>query len=241
MIDFFYNVINWAPWTSIQIEAVAIQVGLLLSFFYFTQARSLFYAVVYMFLIFLWLGILLCYYNIELFAGFLWVAELTILFILILFLFFFNFTGTLLQSKNFFWKFVFFLFLFFFYFDDYSTMLNLLNFSLLFEDAYSYLASTLMNDIHALFLSYYIFNSFVFFIFGFLILLTSVICISVLRASRLLVVNALGAKMRVYDFFTDLLNFEFLRKQNLFFQNLRKPVNRIVKKSSQEWYKKSQD
>jgi len=98
-----------------------------------------------------------------------------------------------------------------------------------------------MNDIHALFLSYYLFNSFLFFTFGFLIFLASVICISILRASRLLVIDTIGAKMQIYSFFTDLLNFEFLRKQNLFFQNLRRPVTRVVKKNSQEWYKKNQD
>ncbi len=98
-----------------------------------------------------------------------------------------------------------------------------------------------MNDIHALFLSYYFFNGFLLFIFGFLIFLASVICINILKASRVIITAAIGQTLSIYNFFKDLLNFEFLRKQNMFYQNLRKPVTRLVKKNSQEWFKKSQD
>ncbi len=230
------------PWTNFYSECALVQLGLFISFFFFNQAKTLFYAIVYMFSIFLWIGVFLCYYNVELFTGFLWVIELTVFFIIILFLFFFNFSGDLKHSKNFFWKFIFLFLIFFnFFFDDFSLKAELLNFNFFFDDFYEALNNHVLNDIHALFLSYYLFNSTLLFIFGFLIFLTTIVCISLLRAARNTVLATIGSLLSVYSFFLDLLNFEFLRKQNLFFQNLRKPVNRLVKKNLKEWFKKSQD
>lgn len=192
-----------------------------------------------MFIIFLWLGVFLCFFNVELFTGFLWVVELTVVFIIILFLFFFNFSGELKNSRFFFFRFI--AVIFFFFFDDISSVLELLNFNFFFDDFYESSAYLGLNDICSLFLSYYSFNGFLLFVFGFLIFLTSIICVSVLRAARGSLVLAAAESLSTYSFFRDLLNFEFLRKQNLFYQNLRKPATRLVKKNSQEWYKKSQD
>lgn len=192
-----------------------------------------------MFIIFLWLGVFLCFYNVELFTGFLWVVELTVVFIIILFLFFFNFSGELKNSRFFFFRFI--AVIFFFFFDDVSSMPELLNFNFFFDDFYESKTYLGLNDICSLFLSYYAFNGFLLFVFGFLIFLTSIICVGVLRAARGGLVLAAADSLAVYSFFRDLLNFEFLRKQNLFYQNLRKPTTRLVKKNSQEWYKKSQD
>ena len=166
--------------------------------------------------------------------------ELTIIFIIILFLFFFNFSGELRNSKFFFYKFIV-LFLFFFFFDEFSMKLSLLNFNFFFDNFYEVRTQSVANDIHSLFLSYYFFNGFLFFIFGLLVFLTSVVCINILRASKIGIVDAIASALSIYNFFYDLLNFEFLRKQNLFFQNLRKPTTRLVKKKAQEWFKKSQD
>lgn len=239
MIEFCYNVVSWTPWVFFFSECAAIQLGLLVSIFFFNQSRTLFYSVVYMFIIFLWLGVFLCFYNVELFTGFLWVVELTVVFIIILFLFFFNFSGELKNSRFFFFRFI--AVIFFFFFDDVSSMPELLNFNFFFDDFYESRAYLGLNDICSLFLSYYAFNGFLLFVFGFLIFLTSIICVGVLRAARGGLVLAAADSLAVYSFFRDLLNFEFLRKQNLFYQNLRKPTTRLVKKNSQEWYKKSQD
>lgn len=193
-----------------------------------------------MFLLFIWLGVFLVYFNIELFTGFLWVVELTVIFILLLFLFYFNFSGELRTSKFFFYKFLLVITIFFF-FDDFSVKLDLLNFNFFFENFYELRVSSLMNDLHSLFLSYYYFNGFLLFLFGFLIFLVSVVCVNLLRAAKVVTTASILSSLSIYNFFTDLLNFEFLRKQNLFFQNLRKPTTRLVKKTKQEWFKKSQD
>ncbi len=238
MLDFFYNVVSWTPWTSFFSECAAIQLGLLFSLFFFNQSKTLFYSVIYMSLIFLWLGVFLSYYNLELFTGFLFVIELTVIFIIILFLFFFNFSGELRNSRVFFYKFVIIFFSFFF-FDEFSAKLQLLNFNFFFDNFYESQAVCIVNDLHSLFLSYYFFNGFLLFIFGFLVFLTSIICVNLLRASKVSAVAAASAALRIYDFFYDLLSFEFLRKQNLFFQNLRRPNSRIIKRNLKEWYKKN--
>lgn len=166
--------------------------------------------------------------------------ELTVVFIIILFLFFFNFSAELRSSTFFFYK-AAALLLFFFFFDEYTIHVSLLNFNFFFDDFYEARSSSLMNDIHALFVSYYVFNSFLFFLLGLLIFFTSIICVCTLKAARNTCAEAVVSSLLVYNFFSDLLSFEFLRKQNLVFQNLRKPTTRLVKKTSQEWFKKSQD
>lgn len=239
MIDFCYNTITWAPWVSFFSECALIQAGLLVSIFFFNQARTLFYSLIYMFILFVWLGVFLCFFNVELFTGFLWVVELTVVFVIILFLFFFNFSGDLKSSRFFFFK--FFAVFFFFFFDEVNCALELLNFNFFFDDFYESRMFLNMNDICSLFLSYYVFNACLLVIFGFLIFLASIICVGVLRAARAGLVLAIASALATYSFFKELLSFEFLRKQSLFYQNLRKPTTRLVKKNSQEWFKKSQD
>ena len=116
MLDFFCNIIGWFPWLNFYSECAILQIGLIITFFFFNQAKTLFYAIIYMFLLFIWVGVFLAYYNVELFSGFLWVVEVSIFFILILFLFFFNFSGELRRSKNIFFKILMLLIIFFFFF-----------------------------------------------------------------------------------------------------------------------------
>lgn len=239
MLDFCYNVVAWTPWVSFFSECMLIQFGILISIFFFNQAKTLFYSLVYMFIIFIWLGLFLAYYNVEFLTGFLWAAELTVIFIILLFLFFFNFGGELKNSNSFFLKFI--VIFFFFFFDDFSVQVSFLNFNFFFDDFYDSRVFDCLNDIHSLFLSYYVFNGFLLFLFGFLLFLVSVLCISILKAARGVVLVNVASFMKIYDFFIDIVNFEFLRKQNLFFQNLRKPATRLVKKNLQEWSKKNQD
>ena len=240
MFDFCYNVSSWAPWVSFFSECAAIQLCLMLSLFFFNQSKTLFYSVIYMVLLFVWLGVFLAYFNVELFTGFLWVVELTVIFILVLFLFYFNFSGELRTSKFFFYKFALVVILLFF-FDDFSIKLDFLNFHFFFENFYELRSSALMNDLHSLFLSYYYFNGFLLFLFGFLVFLVSIVCVNILRAAKVTTLDAVLSSLSVYNFFADLLNFEFLRKQNLSFQSLRKSNSRIVKRASRAWFRKSRD
>jgi hypothetical protein len=87
-----------------------------------------------------------------------------------------------------------------------------------------------MNDIFGLFLSYYYFNSLLFFLFGLLIFLATIICINLLNFSKQNSMDSLSLNLKVFNFFKDFLSFEFLRKQNLFYQNLKKPAARVIRK-----------
>lgn len=86
-----------------------------------------------------------------------------------------------------------------------------------------------MNDIFGLYLSYYSFNSPLFFMFGCLIFIATLVCINLLRAIRVQSQQNTVSMAYIFKFFKDLVNFEFLRKQNMSNQNRRRPVTRIVR------------
>lgn len=86
-----------------------------------------------------------------------------------------------------------------------------------------------MNDIFGLYLSYYSFNSPLFFLFGCLIFVATLVCINLLRAVRIQSQQSVVSMEYIFKFFKDLVGFEFLRKQNMSQQNRRRPVNRLVR------------
>lgn len=86
-----------------------------------------------------------------------------------------------------------------------------------------------MNDIFGLYLSYYSFNSPIFFMFGCLIFVATLVCINLLRAVRIQSQQSVISMEYIFKFFKDLVGFEFLRKQNMSQQNRRRPVTRVVR------------
>lgn len=86
-----------------------------------------------------------------------------------------------------------------------------------------------MNDILGLFLSYYSFNSPLFFLFACLIFIATLVCINLLRAIRVYSQQSTISMEYIFKFFKDLVGFDFLRKQNMTQQNKRKSVTRIVR------------
>ena len=230
---------SWSPWLGFLTECALMQLLFVVTFFFFANSRSLFYALVYLFILFIWFGLALAYLGLELFTGFLWVVELSVFFILLMFLFFFNFGAELRGSSCTRYKVLslssfFFLFLF----DDYSRVHSSLNVFYTYDDFYSAIGSDSMSDVHSLFLSYYFFNSFLLFVFGFFVFLTSVVCVLLLRSSRSVYSESIGSFLSIYNFFSDLLNFELLRKQSLGNQVLRRCNSRVISKDKKEWYKK---
>ena len=86
-----------------------------------------------------------------------------------------------------------------------------------------------MNDVFSLYLSYYSFNGFLFFLFALLIFIATLTCVNFFKILRVKTQEHLVTLQYVYNFFQDLLNFEFLRRQNLTNQSRRKPVTRLVR------------
>ena len=113
---------------------------------------------------------------------------------------------------------------------SYTPVYDFFNFIYLWDDFYEALNNELMNDLFGLFLSYYYFNNNLLIIFGFLIFLASVICINLLKLTKNISFDTTNIFLKLFNFFNDFINFNFLRVQNLFKQNLKKPNVRIIKK-----------
>lgn len=97
-----------------------------------------------------------------------------------------------------------------------------------------------MSDVHGLYLSYYVFNSFILVMLGFFIFLVSVICVLILKAAQASYSEAAGSVLSLHKFFKELLSFELLRSQNMNVQTLRLPLGRVLGRSPRGWYKKKQ-
>lgn len=127
----------------------------------------------------------------------------------------------------------FFLFIFFIRIADYSFYsynLNWLFFNFYFDDWYESLNNSFMNDFISLFLSYYRINSVEFIVMGYLLLLASIICVNMNKQIKNSKIESNSLFLKNFNFFNDLLNFSFLRKQNLNDQSNYDSNIRIFKK-----------
>lgn len=86
-----------------------------------------------------------------------------------------------------------------------------------------------MNDVFGLYLSYYNFNGVLFFLFGLMIFSATLTCVNFFKILRVKTQEHLVTLQYVYNFFRDLVSFDFLRKQNLSNQTRRKPATRLVR------------
>jgi hypothetical protein len=228
----FNELFFWFPWLNFYSEIIFLQIISLYVFYLFIKSDSFYYLSIFLFLnIIIW-GITLCFFNFEVFAGFLWVIEFTAFFILILFLLSFNFDGALFPKKqSFFFTIILFftLYLICLYSNFFINNINIINSKIVWSDYYEAIFNTIMNDIFSLYLSYYSFNSFLLFLFALILFFITIICVLMFK---LLQTSAQQESINLHDlfnFFSDYCLSFFLRKQNLFNQIKRKPVNRLVK------------
>ena len=227
-----FNLLVWFPWLNFYSEVVLLQLLMITSIYLFISSSNLFYLAIYLLLNVFFLGVFLAFYNLEVLTGFLFVVEITAFFIIILFLLTLNFEGSLInRSKNFIIFSVVLLgaYLLFLYIFTRHIAMNFLNAVTHWDDYYESLNNEIMNDIFGLYLSYYSFNSPLFFMFGCLIFIATLVCINLLRAIRVQSQQNTVSMAYIFKFFKDLVNFEFLRKQNMSNQNRRRPVTRIVR------------
>ena len=87
-----------------------------------------------------------------------------------------------------------------------------------------------MNDLQLLLLSYYYFNSLEYLIISLILFIGSILCINIFKINKINNINDIYNFISNFEFFKKNINFFFLRKQNIFFQNLSKSSTRIVKK-----------
>ncbi len=75
----------------------------------------------------------------------------------------------------------------------------------------------------------YFLNSFLFFLFFFLVFIASLVCITLVKFSKFSLYNSTLSFSYIFDFFRNISSFDFLRKQNMYYQNKRKPVSKLVR------------
>lgn len=203
--------------------------------------NNLYYILLYIFVEIVLFGLFICLYQLELFTGFLWVAEFTVVFISVVLLFYLNVDGLHLKYLNNINNILYYLptlllFVLFFNLDFYNELelylpieLNIID---TYDDYYEALNNTILNDFTPLTISYYSINSFEFIAIGLLLLLGSVACVNLYKSNKNHTIIKQSNLLNVFDFFKDFLNFSFLRKQNLNTQTNINPSLRSIKKNN---------
>jgi hypothetical protein len=201
---------------------------------------NIYYTLLYLFIEIVLFGVFISLYQMELFTGFLWVVEGSVIFIALLLLFYLNVEGLIVTINLKVYKFFFVLGIFFFFllFFDISFLNNfenlnnsvILNYYDLYDDFYESIFNRNANDFLVLFISYYSINSIEFISIGLLLLIGSVICVQLNKLQKNIKIESLSSYFSFYKFFTDILDFFFLRRQNLTNQTNQTSSLRIFKR-----------
>ena len=175
----------------------------------------------------------------ELFTGFLWVLEGTIIFISLLILFYLNTEGFTLKInlklvKYLYLNSIFFFLLLFtpFYFlvDLENANLEIFNILSIWDNYYESIYNININDFKLLYISYYKFNNLEFLAIGFILLIGSLACVNLNKTQKLFKINNIQDYFNVFSYFQNFIDYSFLRKQDLNKQTQTKPVIKIFKK-----------
>lgn len=221
------------------LENFIIQFFILYLLYLIVVNNNLYYLLLYIFIEIILFGLFICLYQLELFTGFLWVAEFTIIFIAIVLLFYLNVDGLHLKYNNNLNNIVYFiptftLFILFYNIDTYSELEGFLPIEFnnidYYDDYYESINNHIMNDFMPLTISYYSINSIEFIIIGILLLLGSVACVNLYKSNKNFTIIKQSNVLTMFDFFKDFINFSFIRKQDLNNQTNLNPSIRSIKK-----------
>nr|YP_010411984.1 NADH dehydrogenase subunit 6 [Tetrahymena rostrata]QBI37952.1 Ymf62 [Tetrahymena rostrata]URP31144.1 NADH dehydrogenase subunit 6 [Tetrahymena rostrata] len=220
------------------IENFILQFFIIYILYLLVVNNNLYYVLLYVFLEIVFFGLFICLYQLELFTGFLWVAEFTIIFISVVLLFYLNVGGLHLKYNNinnlFYYLPSIVLFLLFYCLDFLSELELYLpiefNYMDFYDDYYESFNNTNMNDFIPLTLSYYSVNGIEFILIGLLLLLGSVACVNLYKSNKNFSIIKQSNLLNMFNFFKDFINFSFLRKQDLNYQTNFKPSLRSIKK-----------
>ena len=236
----FFELINyWWPWLTFFSETWLLQLLIVYVLYLIFSTLNIYYVLLYIFVEIFLFGLFISLLQMEFFIGFLWVVECTVIFIALLLLFYLNVEGNQLRFnlKSFRLYFSFFLFgLFiltnnFLFISNYEFYLPLFfNNTDLWDDFYEALYNSNMNDFRALTIGYYSINSFEFIIIGLILLIGSVVCVNLNKLQKSIKLYKYSLYFNIFDYFKDLMNFTFMRKQNLNNQSITSSSIRIFKK-----------
>ena len=175
-------------------------------------------------------------FNIELFTAFLWLIECSVLFVFLLLLFFLNVKGVISYTFNNvavistpLFSFSFFL-LVFFYYDSGNTVIFVNEPFNAFDNFYESVLNPITNDLFGFTIAYYLLNFVEFLVIGFLLLIGSVICVNLYQINRNVRTQIYFNFLNIFNFFSDFLSFNYLRRQNITKQGNTKAALKVFKK-----------
>jgi hypothetical protein len=210
------------------IDHLFLQFVLLLLLALFVTSNNNYYSLVYLFLLILFLGVMLCFLNNELTAGFLWVGEFLVVFVFLLLILYVNVHGDTkkIYNKNVvFYLFIYFLFVSF-YEHDTTLLENSLSFlqtDLYWVDYYEALNDFNNNDLYGFYVSYYILNNLILMLFGIILFFGSIVCVLLFRTIKVIKFNSISSFFSFVTFSQSFLFSLFMRKQDMFDQNYTVP------------------
>lgn len=229
-LNFFFLEVSL---TNYYFDVFLLQFLILYTFYLVFFAVNIYYLLAYLFLQIAYFGLVLSILQLELFTGFLWVTELTILFIFLLVCFYLNAEGSFTFLANKLTK-IYYICIIATFFAFWTQIelgsLFLFNYIDIWDDFYESLDNSLMTDFYGLFSIYYNFNSFFTFSVFFLLFICSVVCVILNKNAKLPRKQKVGNYLSIFNYFKDFSNFIFYRKQNLSKQTARIPATKIFKK-----------
>jgi len=236
-LNFFF--INYFFLVNFLNEVFFLQFIIFYTLYLIYSTSNLFFTLFYLFMLFFYFGLVLGFYNLEIFTAFLWLTECVIVFISALFLFYLNVYGNNnkinlnIYSFKYLGIFIGFFLLTLWLIFPFNLEFFLpidLNINYYWDDYYEALNNFLINDVFGLYTSYYVLNSFEFLMIGLLLLFASMICVNLSKFNKNLKLNNYYELLTLYDFFNDFVSFLFMRKQNLTNQTIAAVSTRIFKK-----------
>ena len=238
-IDLLGLVNYWWPWLTFFSDIWLLQLLIVYVLYLIFSTLNIYYVLLYIFVEIFLFGLFISIIQMEFFTGFLWVVECTVIFIALLLLFYLNVEGTQLRFnlKSFRLYFVFTIFFFFILSNNFLFISNsefflplLFNNIDLWDDFYEALYNTNMNDFRSLTIGYYSINSVEFISIGLILLIGSVVCVNLNKLQKSMKLYKYSLYFNIFDYFKDLMNYTFMRKQNLTNQTLNPSSIRIFKK-----------
>lgn len=231
MYDFFFTFILKLTLLNVQFDILILQLSIFSVLYFAFSVTNIYMFLLYFFLFCIYLGLTISLLQMELFTGFLWVTEFTVIFVLLLLLFYLNTDGyiNLKQISKIFLFFSFF-FCFFLSFSE-SEFHFIFNFTDLWHDYYETFSNTLMTDFFGLFLVYYYYNGFLTCLIGFYLFVVTIACVLMLNLIKVQKIGLIHSYLQVFDFFKQSINYFFYRRQNLHKQTMKLSSTKIFKKN----------
>lgn len=229
----------WWPWLTFFSETWLLQFLMIYVLYLIFSTLNVYFILLYIFVEIFFFGLFVSIIQMEFFTGFLWVVECTVIFIALLLLFYLNVEGTQLRFnlKSYRLFFSFFIFLIFCLTNNFLFIGNfefylpiLFNNIDLWDDFYEAIFNSNMNDFRALTIGYYSINAVEFIIIGLILLVGSVVCVNLNKLQKSIKLFKYSLYFNIFDYFKDLMNYTFMRKQNLTTQTMNPSSVRIFKK-----------